>query len=86
MVEEEAQLILMGAQHFSDLFTDEGNTNIVDQLKVIRLFPTFVQEEERVSFRANITLTEVEDVLKGFKKNKIPGPDVWPVEFFLSFF
>ena len=31
-------------------------------------------------------LSEIEDVLKGFKKDKIHGPDGWPVEFFLHFF
>ena len=29
---------------------------------------------------------EVETALKSFKKDKSPGPDVWPVEFFLAFF
>ena len=29
---------------------------------------------------------KLEVVLKGFKKDKSPGPDGWPVEFFLAFF
>ena len=33
-----------------------------------------------------ITLSEIEFVLKWFKKDKIPGPDGWPIEFYLSFF
>ena len=37
-------------------------------------------------FLAEITLTEIEDVLKGFKKDKFLGMNGWPVEFFLSFF
>ena len=32
------------------------------------------------------TLKEVEDVLKGFKKDKIPEPDGWLVELYLHFF
>ena len=76
----------MGEQHFTDLFKDADCTNIEDQLKVIRLFPNFVQEEERKCFMADFTLAEIENVLKGFKKDKIPGPDGWPVEFFLHFF
>ena len=31
------------------------------------------------------TLQEVECVLKGFKKDKSPSPDGWPVEFYLHF-
>ena len=50
------------------------------------IFPTFVLDEERGSFFSEITLSEVEDVLKGFKKDKSPGPDGWPSELFLSFF
>ena len=32
------------------------------------------------------TLKEVEDVLKGFKKDKSPWIDGWPVDFCLHFF
>ena len=35
---------------------------------------------------ADFTLAEIKNVLKGFKKDKIPGHDGWPVEFFLHFF
>ena len=37
-------------------------------------------------FRLSYHLYEIEDVLKGFKKEKILGPDGWPVEFYLAFF
>ena len=60
--------------------------NISDQLKVIRLFPTFTQVEEVNCFLEPITIHEVEVVLKGFKKDKSPGPDGWPIEYFLAFF
>ena len=65
---------------------DDKSSNIADQLKVIRLFPTFTQEEEVNSFLEPVTLQEVEVVLKGFKKDKSPRLDGWPVEFFLAFF
>ena len=65
---------------------DDKSSNIADQLKVIRLFLTFSQDEEVDSFLKPITPQEVEVVLKGFKKDKNPGPDGWPVDFFLSFF
>lgn len=53
---------------------------------MISLFPSFVQEEDKNGFHETITLGEVEAVLRGFKKDKSPGPDGWPVEFFLAFF
>ena len=60
--------------------------NIVDQLKVIIIFPNMTVDEDIDCFLKPITIQEVETVLKGFKKDKIPGPDGWPVEFFLDFF
>ena len=39
-----------------------------------------------MSFTSQISLEEVEQALKSFKKDKSPGPDGWPVEFFLAFF
>ena len=75
MVEEEAQLKQLAVQHFAKLFKYDGSNNIKDQLKVIILFPTFVQEEERDCFCSAITLAEIESVLKGFKKDKSLGLD-----------
>ena len=43
-------------------------------------------DEDIDYFLKPIMIQEVEAVLKGFKKDKIPGPDGWPVEFFLAFF
>ena len=56
----------------SQSFSDDGKTNIEAQLNVIRLFPSFVQEEDHDLFLSTFTLQEVEDVLKGFKKIKVP--------------
>lgn len=33
-----------------------------------------------------ITLNEIKTVLEGFSLSKIPGPNGWTIEFFLSFF
>ena len=42
LVEEDDQLKLLGVQHFSELFKKNVSPSIVDQLKVIRLFLSFV--------------------------------------------
>ena len=68
------------------MFTDDGATDIEDQIKFIRIFPTFVQEDEKECFLDDFTLAEIESVLKGFKKDKSLSPDGWPVELFLHFF
>ena len=86
LVEDDDYLNQLELQHFVDLFKDDGCTNIVDQLKVVSLFPSFVKEEERGFFFSEVTLSEVEEVLKGFKKDKSADPDGWPVDLFLCFF
>ena len=86
LIEDEAQLKLLGVSHFFELFSDDGLTNIDDQLKVIRLFPSFVLEDEKESFLPYFSLSKIEVILKGFKNDKIPDPNGWPVEFFLNFF
>ena len=67
MVSDDDSLKKLGRQHFSELFKDDKATNIVDQLKVIRLFPTLTQDKDVDSFLEPITLQEVDVVLKGFK-------------------
>ena len=85
-MEEEIKLRDLGVRHFSRIFKDDLKTNIFDQLKVIKLFSAFLSEEETGIFSSMISLGEVEVALKSFKKDKSPGPDGWPVEFFLGFF
>ena len=41
-IEDDANLKVLGVQHFSELFSDDGKTNIEAQLKVISLFPSFL--------------------------------------------
>ena len=85
-IEDDSKLHTLGVQHFPELFSDDGKTNIEAQLNVIRLYPSFVQEEDKELFLTALTLQDVEGVLIGFKKDKGPGPDGWPVEFYLHFF
>ena len=85
-VSEDPALKQLGKQHFSDLFGDNKSTNIADQLRVISLFPNMTTDEDIDCFLKPIFALEVEAILKGFKKDKSPGPDGCPVEFFLAFF
>ena len=43
-------------------------------------------EEEVTSLEQAVTMEELSDVLKGFAKDKSPGPDGWTIKFFLFFF
>ena len=76
----------MGAAKFSNHFSDDGSSNIEDQLKVIKLFLTYLSKEDKDLFLSDFSLSKIEGILKGFKKHKSPGPDGWPVEFYIHFF
>ena len=55
------------------MFEDDKLTNLESQLKVIRLFPSFISLEDKESFSSPITLKEVEKALHLFKKDKARG-------------
>ena len=80
------QLKMLGKNHFSSLFKDDGSTLILDQLLVIKHFPCFLSAKESAIMAAEVSMKEVETTLKNFKKDKSPSPDGWSVKFFLHFF
>jgi hypothetical protein len=72
-------------RHFNT-FYKESNNSIVDQIASVRLYPRLTTEEEVQILENPCTKEEVLEVLRGFTKDKSPGPDGWTVEFFLHFF
>ena len=68
-VVDELGIKALGVRYFKKIFANDNLTNIVAQLKVIRLFPSFISPEERESFTCQISLAEVEAALKSFKKD-----------------
>jgi hypothetical protein len=45
-----------------------------------------VTTEEALAIESPCTKEELLEVIKGFKKEKSPGPDGWSVELYLHFF
>jgi hypothetical protein len=45
-----------------------------------------VSDEEARALETPCTKEEILEVIKGFKKEKSPGPDGWSVELYLHFF
>jgi hypothetical protein len=72
--------------YFKSFYQDTGTNNIGDQVATVRLFPRMVMEEEVLNLEKPCSREEILEVLKGFSKDKSPGPDGWTVEFFLHFF
>jgi hypothetical protein len=72
--------------HFKNLFKDPKEANLLDQLKVLEVFPSLFSVEEAGKIGELVSLNEIKSILESFAKGKSPGPDGWTVEFFLAFF
>jgi hypothetical protein len=72
--------------YFGSFFKEQNQSDLRTQLETIRLYPRMVQEDDVLFLEKVVTLEELLKVLKGFAKDKSPGPDGWTVEFFLFFF
>ena len=53
---------------------------------VILLYPRMIPVENAEDLTCRVSLGEIESTLKSFKKDRSPGPDEWPVEFYMHFF
>lgn len=53
---------------------------------IVEVFPRFFKAEEVVALNDHVSLGEMEASLKCFKRDKSPGPDGWPMEFYINFF
>jgi hypothetical protein len=53
-------------------------------IRVARLFPRFIEEDEVEPLTAPVSEKELLEVLQSFQKGKSPGPDGWPIEFYLG--
>lgn len=57
-----------------------------DVLWMIDRIPVMFDEAANEEFFKAITESEILEVIKKFQKDKSPGPDGWPIEFFQHFF
>jgi len=79
------QLARMGISHFKRQFTAQAAINLPDIINLAGHFPRFVEQEDLEDLTQPVTMQELEGTLKWFKKDKSPGPDGWPMEFYLAF-
>jgi ribonuclease HI len=73
-------------KHFNSFFKVTSAPHLAAQVELASLFPKMVTTEEAIALEAPCTKEELFVVLKGFKKEKSPGPDGWSVELYLHFF
>jgi hypothetical protein len=76
----------LGISHFKELFKVEAGSSIAEIVKAAKIFPRFVEDDERESLMEEVTEHELLAVMNTFQKGNSPGPDGWSIEFFLGFF
>lgn len=59
---------------------------LAEVIRVVQLFPWFVDQENVMEMNREVTLGELEGNLKFFKRDKSPGPNGWSVEFYTTLF
>eukprot|EP01018_Ginkgo_biloba_P022058 Gb_03022 [translate_table: standard] len=75
-----------GVSHFGKIFKAEERVSIAEVVRLTSFFPSFVNEAENLSLLKEVSKEEVQAVLHSLQKEKRPGPDGWPVEFFMGFY
>jgi hypothetical protein len=71
---------------FLDSIQEPEHLDIGNIVKVISHYPQMVNEEDNVQMMKEISFEELMFVMNSFQKEKILGPDKWPIEFFNDFF
>ena len=79
-------LAAMATTHFINIYKAPPNDTLVEIMRTTQLFPRFVDQEEALDLEKEVIPEELEAILNWFKRDKIPGPDGWNVEFYLAFF
>jgi len=85
VVSSQRDLARTARSHFRHIFDDPKTTSIASQLTLLEVFPTLAREDDNLWLGREVTLDEIESILKLCAKDKSPGPDGWTVEFFIGF-
>eukprot|EP00253_Pinus_taeda_P031908 PITA_31908 len=85
-VSSQKNLARLATAHFRGIYKAPADVNILEIMRVIEHFPRFIEQDDSEELLKEVTMAELEATLKWFKKDKIPGPDGWTIEFYLAFF
>jgi hypothetical protein len=76
----------MGKNFFKSLYKAEQRVNIVEIVRLALYYPSFVDAEKNRELFEEVSEPELKETLHSFQKDKSPGPDGWPIEFYLGFY
>ena len=76
----------MGVRHFKILFEAPASTFIAEVIRMDGFFSRFIDQEGNNSLMKQVSDADLLATLKTFQHDKSPGPDGWPVEFYIAFY
>lgn len=83
---DQSEILGMQADFYEKLYTcrpNKSNEEIKEYLQKIKITP--LKEKEKQECEGLLTFKECSDTIKTFKKNKTPGNDGLPIEFYAKF-
>lgn len=80
------QLAHLGNSHFQQLLKAPRGATLSEIVRIIGLFPCFIDQDESDDLIKPVSMGELEITLQWFKKDKSPGLDGWSVEFYMAFY
>lgn len=76
----------LGVEHFQTLYKAQAGSTLEEIIQLEQHFPQFAKVEENYELMGEVLIEELKEILHSFQKDKSPGPDGWPIEFYLGFF
>lgn len=68
--------------HFKYLINEPQRNRARAIAKVIKEIPKLITKDQNLALMRRVTLEDIEEVVKGLKINKAPGPDGYTMEFY----
>lgn len=75
----------VGFDHFKGIFKEDNRVSIVEVVRVVIYFPSFVSEDDNASLVEVFSKDELQVVIHCFQKDKNLRPNEWPIDFFSRF-
>lgn len=76
----------MGVKHFKKLFEAQPGTSIEEIIRMVGLFPYFIDQQGNEALMKEISVAKLLTTLRTFQRDKSHRPDGWLVEFYLGFY
>eukprot|EP00253_Pinus_taeda_P026957 PITA_26957 len=80
------EIAALATSHFKNTYEAPREATLLEIMRVVENFPRFVDVEDEGELTKEVTMGELEATIWGLQRDKSPGPDGWPIEFYTAFF